>query len=229
MIKLDGIVKTIRSKGLVETKAAVDPGNGKTPAELEKEILENHKAMLENAAIEAKAAKEQEAKETKESAAKSELEVHTTKPMTEYTVEPVSNPNIECPFCGEEKTPKGMGRHIAAIHEIEGVSLEDLESVERGEKNLKDLVTEKYKGKGDPEVYGLSDDVKKREFADWTDIEPEKSPEDKEIIENPGPPGSPACYENPGEKNPGQENPVERRKFNLIPFYFPFQRRNYRK
>jgi len=62
----------------------------------------------------------------------------------------------------------------------------------------------------------------------------EKNPDDEKQTDeknpdNPGPPGSPACYENPGEKNPGQENFVERRKFNCIPFFFPFQRRNYRK
>lgn len=225
MIKIDDLVKTIRTKGSAEIKEAGSQDEEKRSKELLKEIDENKKAM--------ESLKE---KEAEKEAAKSEFVEHTTKPMKEYSVEPVTNPNIECPFCGKEKRPKGMGRHIAAIHEIEGVSIEDLESVEKGEKNLKDLVIEKHKGKGEPEVYGLSDDVKKREFADWTDIEPEENleegPEDKKIIDNPGPPGDPSCYENPGnpdEKNPeDKKNPRERRRLNLMPPFSPFERRRSR-
>lgn len=226
MGNLEDSIEILKAERAVNAKVANSPGEEKTPEELKRDLIE--KKILENREI-MEALKAKKAKE----ALKSEFVEHETKPMTEYKVEPVSNPNIECPFCGEEKRPKGMARHIVAIHEIEGVTIQDLDDVEKGLKSLKDLVTEKHKGKGDPAVYGLSDDVKKREFADWTDIEPEENleegPEDKKIIENPGPPGSPACYENPGEKNPGQGNFVERRKFNLIPFYFPFQRRNYRK
>lgn len=57
----------------------------------------------------------------------------------------------QCPFCGEEKTVKGMCRHIVAIHKVERVTVEDLESVERGDKTLKDLVDEKRKSEGDHE------------------------------------------------------------------------------
>lgn len=196
MGSLEDSIEFVKAERVVNAKVADSPGEGKTSEQLKKDLLE--KESFENQ----KAIEALKAKKAKE-ALKSELVEQETKPMESmvsgpFTVEPPKNPNIECPFCGEEKSPRGMGRHIVAIHKIEGVSIEDLESVERGEKNLKRLVTEKHKGKGEPEVYGLSDDVNKREFADWTDIEPEKSPEDKKIIENPGPPGDPSCYENPG-------------------------------
>lgn len=230
MIKIDDLVKTIRTKGPVETKTAGSQDAEKSPDELkiellEKELLENREAMQASLV-----------KKSKEPAKKepiSDLEVFTTKPM------PVSNPNIECPFCGEEKSPKGMGRHVAAIHQVEGVSIEDLESVEKGEKNPRDLVEEKAEYEGEAVVFGLSPEVSKKYFSDWSDLkeseiddqesaEIEKEIDGQEDKNNPGPPGSPACYENPGEKNPGQENPVERRKFNWIPFFSPFNRRSYR-
>jgi len=222
MIKIDDLVKTIRTKGPAEIKAAGSQDEEKGSKELLKEIDENRKAM--------EALKKKDAEKTEKETG---FEEHTTKPMTEYRVEPVTNPNIECPFCGEEKRPKGMGRHIAAIHEVPDFTIQDLDDLESGSKSLADLVSEKFEGKGDPVILNISSKVRKKYFSDWINIEPEENleegPEDKKIPDNPGPPGDPSCYENPGEKNPGQENPVERRKFNWMPFFSPLNRRSYRK
>lgn len=219
MIKLDNIVKTIRSKGPVETKAAVDPGNGKTPEEIEKEILENRGAME---AIEAKEAKAKEAKGKEESEL---LPIHTTKPIIAT--------HMDCPFCGEEKTIRGMSRHIKSIHGVSEVSLEDLNRIERGEIAPDALATEK----GATEIFGLSPEIDEKHFSDWNDIKEEDpedlgDPEKEKGPDNPGPPGDPSCYENPGnpdEKNPeDKKNPRERRRLNLMPPFSPFERRRSR-
>lgn len=232
MIDLKAVVKKERAK----LPMAGDPGNGKTPEEIKKEILENREAMeasavkksateaakkqKEKAAIEAQAAKEKEESEL--------LPVHTTKPIKE----PVRR---ICPFCREEKSAQGMGRHIAAIHEAPGITLEDLNRIEQGEITPPDLLDEK----GITTIVNLSPEVEKKHFSNWSDVE--ESPEDPEdqedpesaakapgVEDNPGPPGDPSCSENPG--NPElKEDFVERRKFNWIPFFSPFNRRSYRK
>lgn len=231
MIDFKDVVKAERAKERARVPAASDPGgNGKTPAELEKEIFENHEATLKSVAKEArakeaKAAKEQEAIEAK-AAEESELEV--------FTVEPPKNPNEICPFCLEEKSARGMNRHIAAIHKVPGVTIQDLDDVKKGLKSLEDLVTEKFP-EGEAEISNLAPEVEKEHFPNWEDIEdPEGSEdpgkealEDKRNLDNPGPPGDPSCYKNPG--NPGsKDNPIERRKFNWIPFFSPFNRRRYK-
>lgn len=195
MIDLKDVVKKERAKVQLKAPAAGEPGNGKTPAELENEILKNHKAMLESAAKNDLI--EHETKPIKES----ELEIHTTKPISdlqEYTVEPVKNPNEECPFCGEEKTARGMSRHINSIHGVPGISLEDLEKIEKGEITPDALATEK----GTTEIFGLSPEIAEKYFKDWNDIEeeaPEKEIlEDEKNLDNPEPPGGSSCYDNPG-------------------------------
>lgn len=212
MIKLDNIVKTIRSKGPVETKAAVDPGNGKTPEEIEKEILENREAM--------------EAIEAKENVAKGELIEHETKPIKEPVL-------ATCPFCEEEKSAQGMGRHIKAIHEVPGITIQDLDNVEKGLKTLPDLVAEKFEGPAT--IANLSPEVEKKEFSDWFDVE--EDPEDPEnnedpegiedpveataVEDNPGPPGDPSCVDNPGRNdNPGETSKFEKFLVKFLPPWF---------
>lgn len=139
---------------------------GKTPEQIEKEILENREAME---AIELKAAKEPAKKELV-----SDLEINITKPVIPSL--------MDCPFCGEQKSIKGMNRHIAAKHEILGVIIQDLDRVKRGEITPDALATEK----GAETVVNLSPEVSKKHFSDWEDIEDsledpeEEDPEEKE-------------------------------------------------
>lgn len=221
MKNLKDCVKAVKNKEPIDIKAAGDPGNGKTPEEIEKEILENREAM------EAIAAKESEAKTAKEpvekEAAKSELEIFTTKPIQELKKAVIRT----CPFCEEEKSAQGMNRHIAAKHKVPGVTVQDLDDVEKGLKSLKDLTCEKFPSEDEAEVYNLAPEVEKKHFSDWVDVDPEEEgpedpeegleeedpeqiPEDdRENPDNPGPPGDPSCYDNSGnlklKENPKSE------------------------
>lgn len=213
MIDLKDVVKKERAKVQVKASAAAGPGSGKAPVELEKEILENHKAMLENAAKESRAKAAIEAKAAKESAKEDlidESEIHTTKPAIPT--------HMECPFCGERKSIKGMNRHIAEIHEVPGVTVQDLNDVEEGLKSLPDLVAEKFEGQA--MIAKLSPEIRKKEFSDWNDIkeDPEDPVEATAAKDNPGPPGNPKL----------KEDFIEKRKFNFIPYFSPFNRRRYR-
>jgi len=163
---------------------------------------------------------------------------------------------IDCPYCGEKRKPKGIGGHVREKHGVPGVSMQELLNLKDTDYSLEDFTREKFGNKKDITIRNIPTEIIEREFPTWKipDLEEEKPEEDKtyktkeimeeekpeEILEeeipevdeenpdNPGPPGDPSCYENPG--NPGEgKNFVERRKFNLIPFFFPFQRRNYRK
>jgi len=170
MIDLKDVVKKERAKVQIKAPAAGEPGNGKTPAELENEILENHKAMLESAA--------------KKSAAKNDLIEHETKPIKEseleiHTTKPIIPTHMDCPYCEEEKTIRGMSRHIKSIHGIPGISLEDLNRIEQGEITPDALATEK----GTTEIFGLSPEIDKKYFSSWEDTE--EDPEDPEVVEDP--------------------------------------------
>lgn len=205
MIDLKDVVKKERAKVQIKAPAAGEPGNGKTSAELEKEILENHKAMLESAAKESRVKAAIEAKAAKESAAKSDLIEHETKPIKEselevHTTKPIIPTHMDCPFCGLEKSIKGMNRHIAAKHEVPGVTIQDLDDVEKGLKSLEDLVTEKFP-EGEAEIFSLSPEVEKKGFPDWIDIEPEQGPgEDPEDQEDPEDLAGPKGQEDPGKE-----------------------------
>jgi len=187
MIDFKDVVKAERAKERARVPAASDPGgNGKTPAELEKEILENHEAILKGAAKEARAkeakvAKEQEAIEAREAIEAKEKpdpedKIYTTKKPREGPV------LIACPFCGEEKSAQGMGRHIAAIHKVPGINIQDLDDVKKGLKSLEDLVAEKFP-EGEAEIFNISPEAEKKHFSDWEDMG--ESPEDPEDLENP--------------------------------------------
>ena len=160
-------------------KAKKDQAAEKMPEEIEKEILENREALE---AI--------EAKEAKESVAKSDLIEHETKPMKEselevHKVKPVIPSLMDCPFCGEEKSARGMPRHIKSIHGVPGISIQDLDDVEKALKSLEDLVIEKFP-EGEAEIFNLSPEVEKKDFPDWMDIEPEEGPaEDLEDLKDP--------------------------------------------
>ena len=80
--------------------------------------------------------------------------------------------------CGEEKSAQGMARHIAAIHKVPGVSLEDLNRIKQGEITPPDLVNEKGEA-----VANLSPEIDKKYFSDWNDIE--EDPEDPEGLGDP--------------------------------------------
>ena len=170
-----------------------------------------------------------------------ELKIHTTKPMK-------GSPEfITCPLCSRKIQSRGIGGHLNFIHKIKGISLNDIEAMTlRGtaEKELRDLEIEGKKrlledvspakidlgSPADPEskpdleapadpVVGITrpseeseKKVKERE-ASKDDLEPPADLKSKDTIDD------------PGEK----KNPVERRKFNWIPFFSPFNRRSYRK
>lgn len=246
MISFKDVVKKERAKEQVKAPAA----GGPALEEIKKEILKNHKALIKCAAKETRAKEAIEAKAAKESAAKSDLIEQETKPIKEsglevFTVEPPKNPNEICPFCLEEKSARGMNRHIAAKHKVPGVTVQDLDDIEKGLKSLKDLTCEKFPSEDEAEVYNLAPEVEKKHFSDWMDVapeeegpedpeegleeDPEQIPEDdRENPDNPGPPGDPSCYDNPGDPEL-KKNRVDRRKFNWIPFFSPFNRRSYRK
>lgn len=125
-----------------------------------------------------------------------DLEIHTTKPMRpppEY---------ITCPLCRRNVQSQAIGGHLNFKHEIRGVSLDDLKTMTlRGtaRKILSDLELEGKKKLLDEAVYAVESDSKKENKGD-----------------NPGPPGDPSCFENPGAKlkeNPGNGNPGKESKF----------------
>jgi len=168
----------------------------KTLGQIEKEILENREAMEASAAKKAAASADKEsearalieAKEAETKAAEQRSEVHETK-------KPKGADYIPCPFCDERKSPQGMSRHIIAIHGISGVSLEDLESVKKGEKTPDDLADEKLEGVKNPVIYGLSSKVENKYFSDWPDVEEEDLEET-----NLGPEDGLEAEQGPGEK-----------------------------
>jgi len=237
MGNLEDSIEFVKAERVANAKVADRPGEGKTPEELKRDLIE--KELLENRKI-IEALKTKEAKE----ALKSEFVEHETKPMKKgelpemkvYTVKPVfhpgskeekawnrkheanepaRNPNAICPFCLEEKSTKGMNRHISAIHKVIGVTIQDLDDVENGLKSLKALVEEKSEYEGEAVVFGLSPEVSKKHFSDWEDLEESEiddqegaeieeeindQEEMKTIENNPGPPGDPELKNNPGEK-----------------------------
>lgn len=152
MGNLEDSIEIVKAERVVNAKIADSPGEEKTSEQLK-------------------------AEEAKKSAVKDELVEHETKPIKKselevLRVEPVKNPNEICPFCLEEKSARGMNRHIAAIHEIEGVSIEDLGRVERGEITPADLAWEKSDYEGSAMVRALSPEISKKYFSDWEDPEP---------------------------------------------------------
>ena len=155
------IAKARIEKGLAKASAADDPGNGKTAEELKKDLIE--KELLENrAAMEALKEKE------------------VVEPFKENTTKPMKDPVFKtCPGCGEEFTAQGIGRHIKAIHKVQGIPLEDLDRVNQGEITLPDLLDEK----GITTIYGLSPEIEKKYFSNWGDKE--EDPEDPEGLEDP--------------------------------------------
>lgn len=178
MRKIEDFVKAVKAIEPINLKAADDQGK---------------EAMTD---LEKKPAKDPEKKELI-----SDLEIRTTKPpiILPYT-------HMDCPFCESEKTIKGMNRHIAAKHKVPGITLQDLDDVEKGLKSLSDLVCEKFEG--EPTIINLSPEIEEKEFSNWEDVEENPSkPEDLEDPEDLG--------------------PEERRKINLIPSFLfsPFDRR----
>ena len=196
MGNLEDSIEFVKAERVANAKVTGSPDEEKTSKQLKrdllkKEILEDQKAIE---ALKAKKAKE---------ALKSEFVEHETKPMPDlpvYTVkpvfhpgskaekawnrkhkeaEPVRNSNAICPFCLEEKSTRGMNRHISAIHKVPGVTIQDLDDVEKGLKSLEDLVAEKFP-EGEAEIVNLAPEVEEKHFSDWEDIE-----EDPEALEVP--------------------------------------------
>ncbi|GAH92527.1 unnamed protein product [marine sediment metagenome] len=200
-----------------------------------------------------------EAEKVEAEKADPELEIFTTKPMegrsAESEIPPRKEtrgrkplPRIICPFCDEERKRIRVSTHILERHGVPGVHLSDLEDVAGGVKSLEDLVCEKFDKGAEINLRGLSDRCSKEEFGSWADVdlkaEAEADPGDADLKAegNPGlkAEGNPGLKAegNPGlkaEGNPGlkaEGNPglkVERRRFNWIPFFSPFNRRSYRK
>ncbi|MBA7682362.1 hypothetical protein ES703_90712 [subsurface metagenome] len=182
----------------------------KTSDELKKEIAENKEAMAD---LENKPAKDLEKKELI-----IDPDFHTTKP-------PFMLRHRDCPFCESEKTNKEVIRHIAAKHKISGVTLQDLDDVEKGLKSLPDLVCEKFEG--DPMIANLSPEIEEKYFSAWDDVEENPSePEDLKDPEDLEDPEEEASQD-PDDKKELEIEPEERRKINLIPHFFfsPFDRR----
>ena len=197
MINYKDVVKKERAKERAKAPGTGEPGNGKTPEELIEGIIEAREAQE---TIKAKAAKEKAAKEAEAEKVKaSELE--------EHYVEPPKNPNEICPFCGEEKTVRGMSRHIKAIHGVPGVSLDDINNVERGEKTPADLATEK----GVTEIFDLSPEIDKKYFSSWDDIE---DPDDIENLEDP------EIQEDPEDLKDTEKEAGENGRIGLLPILF---------
>ncbi|GAI08676.1 unnamed protein product [marine sediment metagenome] len=160
-----------------------------------------------------------------------ELETFTTKPMR--SSRPVRVGSLACPFCDESRKRNGLQRHIDQAHGVPDVTVQDLEDVAGGVKTLEDLVYEKFDEDAEIDLRGLSDRCSQEEFGSWADVDRkvEDDPGDVDLKVEDDPGDVDLKVEgNPGlkaEGNPGRK--VERRRFNWIPFFSPFNRRSYRK
>lgn len=157
MGNLEDSVEALKAERVINPKIAGDPGNGKTAEELKIDLLK--KEFIEN-------------REAIEALKESNLKIHKVEPvlpLKEHTTEPIKHPSlhITCPFCKKQFTEQGMSRHIAAIHKAPGISVEDVDDMNKGKKSLTELLDEK----GITTIVNLSPEVSKKHFSDWHDLE----------------------------------------------------------
>jgi len=158
-----------------------------------------------------------------EKARVSDLEVYTTTPIIPIRKETRGRkplPRIICPFCENERKQNGVKLHIEDAHGVPGVAVQDLLDVQNGVKSLEDLVYEKFDDDAEIDLRNLSPRVSKEVFGSWEDVEAEADPIDRKAEADPV--NQKVEADNPGRK-------VERRKFNWIPFFSPFNRRRFKK
>ncbi|MBA7645160.1 hypothetical protein ES703_52913 [subsurface metagenome] len=159
-----------------------------------------------------------------ERARESDLEVFTTEPIIplDHAETRGRKPlaRIVCPFCEEERKQKGVMNHISHCHGVPGFAVKDVFDVQDGVKSLEDLVYEKFDNDAEIDLRNLSPRVSKEVFGSWDDVEAEADPVNQKAEADPV--NQKAVADNPGRK-------VERRKFNWIPFFSPFNRRRFKK
>ena len=196
----------------------------------------------EKAEAEKVEAEKAEAEKVEAEGKKSDFPVFTTHPIPIRKETRGRKPlaRIVCPFCENERKQNGVKIHIEDHHGVPGVVLKDLFDVQDGVKSLEDLVYEKFDNDTEINLRNLSDRVSKEEFGSWDDNEDEDKDEDgadlvdrkaeADPIDRKADPVDRKAEGNPGSKaegNPGLK--VERRRFNWIPFFSPFNRRRFKK
>lgn len=185
----------------------------------------------EKAEAEKAEAEKVEAERVEAEGKKSDFPVFTTKPIPirKETRGRKPLPRVICPFCENERKQNGVKIHIEDHHGVPGVVLKDIFDVQDGVKSLEDLVYEKFDNDAEINLRNLSDRVCEEEFGSWDDNEDEADSVDRKAdpvekkVE-----ADPVEKKAVAEANPGNRK-MERRKFNWIPFFSPFNRRRYKK
>lgn len=96
-----------------------------------------------------------------------------------------------------------MCGHIRLKHNIPGISLQDLDSVEEESKSLEELVNEKFEDDSKAYMTGVLDEVMEKDFPSWEDVEPEET--DQEGVDQ-----EEAAKQKPGQEEIVQEEAAEK-------------------